>query len=428
MTALSLVSKGDLAFLCEPAGGGAASVIVDVSEQRTNLTNNTTYASEASSSRTAINTPRTVCVVVNMTTTSSGVLVHHGSSAAVYGYQIDKSGTNVLVRENATIRVTLALPGLAAGARKMLVHWAQRVDGSNVVSEVAAYNFTTGAWAFASATHSSFSTTTTHTFTIGAVTGGGSAYSLGMSAFHAVSVGRRFHSTTESSIDFVAVPTPPAMPGRRRVANLTGPSSELPAEDGYFAGPSYLWALAATRDADSRLITPLVNLMIANPYSEVVTPTARYHRNAPGSTVFRLSTRWLWHAWPGPKVNAARCRIHVAVTGFAGVCPVKIRMYSIANLPVGQPKPPPLLAYSTTTQTINASTGAAGVWLDLGQVRLARDKAGMTALALALNFNDNGGDAYATTVKIRAVTVEPLSADLSGGGFGDVDGDDKKGA
>ena len=82
----------------------------------------------------------------------------------------------------------------------------------------------------------------------------------------------------------------------------------------------------------------------------------------------------------------------------------------------------------TTTQTINASTGAAGVWLDLGQVRLARDKAGMTALALALNFNDNLGDAYATSVKIRAVTVEPLSADLSGGGFGDVDGDDKKGA
>ena len=29
MTALSLVSKGDLAFLCEPAGGGAAAVIVD---------------------------------------------------------------------------------------------------------------------------------------------------------------------------------------------------------------------------------------------------------------------------------------------------------------------------------------------------------------------------------------------------------------
>lgn len=425
MTALSRVSKADIALLCEPAGGGAASVIVDVSEQRTNLTNNTTYCSEANSARTAIDTPRTVCVVVNMTTASSGILVHHGSSAAVYGYQMDKTGSDLLVRENATTRVTLALPGLAASARKMLVHWAQRIDGSNVVSEVAAYNFTTGAWAFLSATHASFATTTTHTFTIGATTTGTSAYSLGMTAFYTVAVGRRFHSTTESSIDHVTVPTPPSMPGRRRVANLTGPSSEMPAEDGYFCGPSYLWALAATRDADSRLITPLVNLMVANPYSEVSTPIGRYYRNAPGSTVFRLSTRWLWHAWPGSKVNAARCRIHVAVTGFAGVCPIHFRVYSMANLPMGQQKPPPLLYYATTTVTINASTGAAGAWLDLGQVRLARDKGGMTALALALNWNDGAGDAYTTTVKVRAVTIEPLSADLTGGGYGDAD--DKKG-
>lgn len=428
MTALSLVSKGDLAFLCEPAGGGAASVIVDASEQRTNLTNNTTYCSEANSARTAIDAPRTICVVVDMTTTSQRFIVHHGSSTTTYGYTIDKSGSAVRCRENATTRVSVTVPGLTGSARKVLVHWAQRNYNGSVVSEVAVYNFVTLEWAYGTASHAAFATTPTHTLTIGSSTGGLSAYDLGITAIHAVSIGRRFHSTTESSIDYVAVPTPPAMPGRRRVANLTGPSSELPAEEGYFAGPSYLWALAATRDADSRLITPLVNLMIANPYSEVVTPTARYHRNAPGSTVFRLSTRWLWHAWPGPKVNAARCRIHVAVTGFAGVCPVMFRMYSIANLPVGQPKPPPLLAYTTTTQTINASTGAAGVWLDLGQVRLARDDAGMTALALALNFNDNLGDAYATSVKIRAVTVEPLSADLSGGGFGDVDGDDKKGA
>lgn len=427
MTALSRVSKGDLAFLCEPAGGGAAACIVDVSEQRTNLINQTTYVNEATSARTAIDTPRTVCVVVDMTTASSGLLVHHGSAPAVYGYAIDKSGTNVRVSENNTIRVTLALPGLAAGARKMLVHWGQRVDGSNVVSEVAAYNFVTGVWAVAAATHAAFATTSSHTFTIGATATGTSVYSLGISAFHAVSVGRRFHSTTESSIDFVVEPTPPAMPGRRRVPNLTGPSGDLLiAGDGSFAGPSYLWALAATRDADSRLITPLVNLVFANSYAETVTPTARYHRLAPNSTTFRLSTRWLWHAWPGPKVNAARVRVHVAVTGAMGVCPVRFRLYSIANLPVGQPNPPPLLAYSTTTVSIAASTGAAGVWLDLGQVRLARDDAGMTALALALNFNDGGGDAFTTQVKIRAVTVEPLSADLSGGGQGDVD--DKKGA
>lgn len=425
-TTLPVQSKADSAFLCLPAGAGAAAVIVDVSEQRTNLTNNTTYCSEANSARTAINTPRTVVVVVDMTTTSSGLLVHHGSAAAVYGYAVDKSAGNIRVSENAVVRVTVAIPGLAASARKVLVHWGQRVEGASVLSEVAICNLVTGAWAFGTAIHASFATTPTHTLTIGATTTGTSAYSLGMGAFHAVLIGRRFHSTTESNIDFGVPPTPPAMTARRRTPLPTGPSAELAITgDGNFAGPQYLMALASTRESDSRLITPLVNLVIANPYSEVVTPTARYHRLAPGSTTFRLCTRWLWHGWPGPKVNAARCRVHVAVTGTGGVCPIYFRVYSMANLPMGKPAPP-LVYYSTTTVSIVASTGAAGSWLDLGIVRLARDDDGLTELALALDFNHGGADAFTTNVKVRAVTIEPLSADLSGGGMGDVD--EKKGS
>lgn len=425
MTALSLKSKGDLAFLCEPAGAGAAAVATDVSEQRTNLTNNTTYCTETNSARTAIDTPRTVCVVVDMTTTSARWLVHHGLSAATYGYGIDKLASNIRILENATTRLTVAIPGLSASARKVLVHWGQRVEGSSVLSEVAIYNFVTGEWSFGSAVHAAFATTATHTLTIGGLPSGSNLYTLGMTAFHSVAIGRRFHSTTESSIDYVAVPTPPSMPGRRRVAMLTGPSSELPAEDDYFCGPSYLWALAATRDADSRLITPLVNLLVADPYTEVEAYTAKYHRWAPGSAVWRWSTRWLWHAPLSPKTNAARVRIHVAVTGSGSVAPIHFRMYSIKDLYIGQKKPPPLVVYSTPTVTVSNDTGAAGFWLDLGQVRLARDFFDMTALALAINWNDNLGDAYSTEVLIRAVTVEPLSADLSGGGWGDVD--DKQG-
>ena len=425
MTALSLVSKGDLAFLCEPAGGGAASVIVDVSEQRTNLTNNTTYCTEANSARTAIAAPRTICVVVDMTTGSSGFLVHHGTSAAAYKYAISKSGTNICLSENAAVILTVAVPGLAAAARKFLIHWAQRPDGAFNFNECVIYNFATAAWVFGSVTATAITPVSTDTFTIGATTTGTSAYSLGMTAFYTVAVGRRFHSTTESVIDHVAVPTPPSMPGRRRTPRITGASTDLTiAGDGNFAGPQYLSALAATRDADARLLTPLVNLVVANPYTELVTPVTRYNRTAPGAVNYRLSTRWLWHAWPGPQCNAARVRIHVAVTGTGSVCPIQFRMYSLANLPVGQPKPPPLVYYFSPTVQIAASTGAAGAWLDLGQVRLARDDAGMTYLALALSFNNGGADIYTTNVKVRAVTVEPLSADLTGGGYGDQN--DKK--
>lgn len=426
MTALSALSKADTAFLCEPAGAGAAALVVDASQQRTNLTNNTTYASEAASARTAVAAPRTVTVVIDMTTASSGYLVHHGSAAALFSYALLKASSNLRVAENNAVLFSVTIPSLAVTARRILVHWSQRVDGASVLSECYLYNFTTGEWAHGSLVHAATVSNPAHTFTVGAAFGGASAYSLGPTAFHTVVIGRRFHSGTEAKIDHVAVPTPPAMTGRRRAPLPTGTAAELGIADGAFAGPSFLWALAATREADSRLVSPLVNLTLAAPYSEVVSPVTRYNRAAPGASTFRLSTRWLWHAWPGPKVNAARARIHVAVTGTGSVCPIRFRLYSIANLPMGQADPPPLAYFYSPTVSIVASTGAAGAWLDLGTVRLARDLSGMTALALAINFNDGLGDAFTTNVKIRAVTVEPYSADLSGGGLGDAD--DKEGA
>lgn len=422
MTALSPVSKGDLAFLCLPAGLGAASAIVDASEQRTNLVNNTTYVSEAASVRTALGSPRTVVVVVDMTSGDTGRLLQHGSSDVAVSYAVHKTSTTVSCAENNIVRVSVTVPGLAAGSRKVLVHWAQRADGTQVRSELAVYNFVTGEWAFATAVHAAFAPTPTDKLTIGAGSLGNSAYSLGMAAFYAVAIGRRFHSTTETVIDFIAVPVPPAMPEQRRTPLRTWPSAEVGfAAEGHLAGPQYLHAVGATRDADSRLVTPLVNLIITHPHSEVQAPTARYNLAAPGAVAYRLSTRWLWHAWPSPMVNAARVRIHVAITGAGGVCPIYFRMFSIANLPMGQPNPPPLSYYATTEAVIASSTGTDGVWLDLGQVRLARDDGGMTALALALDFNHGVADAFGTSVKIRAVTVEPLFADFGSGGYGDVD-------
>lgn len=423
MTALSVLSKPDTALLLEPNGGGAAALIVDGSELRTNLTNAGTYASEAASARTALATPRTVTVVVDMTSASSGYFVHHGSAAAVFSYALLKSTTNLRVAENNAVLFNVTIPGLAVTARKILVHWAQRVEGASVLSECYLFNFATSEWAYGSLVHAATVPNAAHTLTVGAGFGGASAYSLGVTAFYKVVIGRRYHSGTEANLDFVTTPTPPVMTGRRRKPLPTGSSAALAITgDGQFAGPQYLHALAATRVADSRLLTPLVNLMIANPYSEVVTPTARYHRTAPGAPAYRLSTRWLWHAVPSPKCNAARVRVHVAVTGTGSVCPIYLRLYSIANLPMGQQNPPPLdYSYTTTAASIVASTGAAGVWKDLGTVRLVRDASGMTLLALAINFNNGLGDIYSTNVKIRAVTVEPYSADLSGGGFGDVD-------
>ncbi len=424
MTDLSRLSKSDTLFLCEPGGSGAAALAVDLGQERTNLTNNTTYVSESPSARAAISSPREVAIVVELNNASSGILLFHGNAGA-YGYRVRINAGAIEVSESALLLVSVAVPGLAAGPRACLVSWCQRPEGADIVSEVAVCNLVTGAWAFGTATHSANAVHATDDLVIGAGYGGASAFSLGVTAFHTVRLSRRFHSTTEQAEDFVAETTPPTITGRRRTPMLTGPADELLlSNEGQLAGPGFLWALAATRQADTRTVTPLVNVVPVAPYLETYDyAPVRYHKRAPDSIVYHLSLRYLFHAFAAPKTNHGWCRIHITASHvYAGpaICPIHLRMYSLANLWVGQ-QGPPLVFHKTATEVV--TTPSSG-WIDLGALRLSKEVSGLTYLALGFSFDlDAGTDPLAaeTAFQVNAITVEPYYADLGEGGWGDVD-------
>jgi hypothetical protein len=202
-TSIDRNSKPDTVFLCLPAGGGATSLVVDASQNRTNLTNNTTYVSEANSARTALSSPRELTIVVEIASGRSGVLVYHGNAGG-YGYRVRINAGAVEVAENAILLLSVALPGLAVGAQEYAILWSQHDDGAQVRSELAVVNTATGAWAHAQGTHAGFAPSAADSFIIGAAWGGATAFSGGLGAFNAVRVGGRHHSGAEHAEDWLA--------------------------------------------------------------------------------------------------------------------------------------------------------------------------------------------------------------------------------
>ena len=166
-TSIDRNSKPDTVFLCLPAGGGAAALVVDGSQSRTNLTNNTTYVSEANSARTALSSPRELTVVVEIASGQSGVLLFHGNAGG-YSYRIRINAGAVEVAENGILLLSVAPPGLAVGAQEYAILWAQHADGASVRSELAVVNTATSEWAHAQGTHTGFAPSAADSFIIGA--------------------------------------------------------------------------------------------------------------------------------------------------------------------------------------------------------------------------------------------------------------------
>lgn len=426
MTVLHKASKSDTALLIDI---DTASVNVDLGPERLNLTNAGTYLTEANSARSALAAPRNVLVSVSMRSTDSGTISQLGNAGA-YSYRISLSGSVVSVAEAGILRTSVTMPGLVAGFRKCLVAWSQRVEGANVVSELACFNFSTLAWAFATATHAAATPVATDTLTIAAATGGTSAYTGGLAAIWAVHIGRRHRSTTESSGDWVGDPAAPSITGLRRSPMLTGASSDLGiAGEGSFAGPSFIMAGAATRQADSRAVGPFVNVLPTTPFTEqVLSSPLRFYRPSPDAVSgWQLCIRYLWHGHLSPMVNAARARVHIRAVDVLGggptISPIRFRGFSIAHLPVGVPNQPKL-TWSRGSIASVTSPNTNGTWIDLGIINLVREPSGLSYWALAFKIDAAVGEgvSFSTGWSLQAITVDPFTLDLSDGGYGDTEG------
>lgn len=421
MTALHQNSKSDTILLLDAV---SSDIFVDLGPARTDLTDQTTYIEETPSARAAVDAPRNITIKVNMQTGWSGVLIELGRGKGNHSYRIRMDTDALLFSEETLLRASVAVPGLTGSNRVVLVNWSQRIEGSNVVDEIAVGNLTTGAWAFATSTHAGLTPDVTDRFTVAAALGGADPYTGEVGAFLAVHIGRRFHSHTEASEDWDALSTAPSFDGRGMAPRLTSPAAELGiANDGALAGPSYLIAGAATRQAARRGVGSLVNLMINTPNAEAPTASpVRFYRATPDKvTGWQWSIRYLWHGWLGMKVNVAQVRIHVSTydtIGDATISPIRFRAYSIAGLPVN--KGPEVLTYYRTPLASVTTKDNDGAWVDLDIVRLARDHKNRTYFALGfyIDANVKEGVTFATEWELNAITVDPYSKDLSGGGMG----------
>ncbi len=418
MTALDRNSKADTQYL--GLGVTPAAVAVDQSQERTDLVDHTTYLQEASSARFALTYPRELTVCFTKKTGDEGILINHGTSTgASHTYRMRVFGTVLYCTENGSAVLSVALPDVTGTDRRFMAQWSTRpdvFDPSKVVSELTVYNFTTGAWSHAFATHTPATTNTGWDFNVGGYGAGVSAYDV--TDIDTVRVGSRFHSQVEAREDWVDESTAPTIDGVLRSAALPISTGTEVGTSGEFAGPAYLWSGADARDADKRLVSPIVNVRAHAEFviakDDYTTPGRQNDfRPVPGATQYRWTLDHLWKRPVPPGCNRVRGRAYIRMfTVDAGPCEMFFRIYSIGNLPLkGAPLSPPIRYYgATATQQTDDAIGT-GHWIDLGTCHVARDavRPDFSTFALAHSFNNGGASKAASDTRfaVYAVQLEP---------------------
>lgn len=421
MTDLDRNSKADTVFLAIKGGGGIPALAVDLSQERTDLTNNTTYLQEASSVRTAVTYPRELSVCFTKKTGDAGILVNHGNSAgSSYTYRMRISGNDLDCYENGNLVVSVPLPGVAGSDRRFMAHWSSRPDLLNpgqVRSELTVYNFATSAWDHAFATHTACTTNTAWDFNVGGYGAGTLAYDV--ADIDTVRVGTRFHSQVEAREDWVSESTKPSIDGVLRSAILPIDTGSDVGTSGDFAGPAYLWSGASTRAADKRLMSPVLNMRPLDQYAieqadYVGDPTEQGFKAPPGAPTYRWTRGCVWRRIVPPGCNRVHARAFIRTWTIGdGPCEMLFRMYSVGNHHIGGVAPGALIPYHGATgsrQVDDASDG--GGWVDLGVLPVARDSADpeLSTFMLAHSFDDGAvsSDVDETRFAVFAVTIEPF--------------------
>ncbi|MCY0985964.1 hypothetical protein OV203_02410 [Nannocystis sp. ILAH1] len=395
-------SKLDTVLLLD---ADVADLFADLSQYETDLADHGTYFDETASARTAVAAPRDIVVIFDMATGNSGTLVDHSNGVTI-GYRIEVVAGAVRCVEGGTIRTAASPLGIIATPRKILAAWSQFPNGTSTQSVLVLYNFATGEWVHApDATHASTTPNPSHTLTIKARSGGSSPYP---NTLHQVRIGRRFHSQTETSEDWVALTSPGVTLGARRVEGTPIDRTTEIGSEGSFTGPAVL-ATGRSTEADAlRLSSPLVNEQVRSPLTlrNTYTP-ARWHRpgwaGAPESRML-LSTIFLREV--PPNVSEVFVRVHVLhYTAGAAIVPVYLRAFSFDGY--SDPE-----AFCTDEGTVIADhgVGGAGEWVTLGPLPVARDPKGQSRFCLGYNFNHDVAAAGLTDTRllIRAFTVEAL--------------------
>lgn len=430
-TTLDDNSKPDTVYLALGVTS-IATLAEDEGQYRTDLSTGADYAYEDSSERCALDGEWTIEFEFEYDPGESGIVVNHGTADGTsYTYRISVTGSAVLeFRAGGNLLGSIDLDNVSS--RSYVVFWALRPDGTTYRSEFGVYDKTDARWTRQSIKHAAITTSNTWRLNLGGYGAGTDVYSYGMDAFEFVRIGARFHSAEEVAGDWIATPSPDTVTAIRRCGTLPVDSSTNLADHGAFAGPSLLVAGAAARENDRRLLSPLLNVKYSgnNELTSAYAPAGMV-RKALGSTIYRHRIDMVvWRPVPR-NVSRARVRVHADHYQLAGTnLPVQLRMYSYDRLPslgkvLNEPPPKPI-EYYYCGEEIDESSGKAniGIWVDLGELKLARHEAGDifgTYLALAWVVDEDSADPDVSgqVVRINHVVVEPYAKPLSGGQFGD---------
>jgi len=424
-------SKPDTRYLNDYAAAGSITALrTDIGQWRTNLTDATTYAHEATSARTAITVPRTIELRVEADNKSSGIVLNHGNDAGtVYGYRVRVDSGVVEFYGNTALLGSIAW----SDDGPLLIRWATREDPDNpgdVIHEIDVWDEAAVAWAggLVLTNEAEPFVLSSARFTLGAGGLGVDAYSDGPDAIRMVRISTRYHSREEFYADWIATATPATPTSETRISGLALDGTTL-GDEGHFAGPALLSTHRATIDNAYRLWSPVVNDRLRTLDADAFTSTAHaYSRQPPKDGAgYRMWSHLLRVAILPVQSTHVRVRVFVKKWKTSGAAQaIAFRCYSMSKIPgqlqIVTDPPPPQPAYYYSGATLGAGVdhgiGGFGEWVDLGAVKLARAQGGAhTYLALAASFVA-GANTTAQRFLFYAWTADPLRVIPGAGEFG----------
>lgn len=418
MATLHRNSKADTRFFSDRAAGGAANLATDISQYRTNLTNNTTYLTSLDA-RLAVRSPREIACVVKLATGNSGILLNWGNTAGtVYIYRITISGGTPQFGHNNALLTFLAPPNISATARLYAIHWSTDYDfnASTYFSEFAICDLATGTWAVSRIAHTQpQAPVAAEQLNLIGRGAGSSPFTGGIAVVDYLRIGCRWHSTTEASEDWGSESAAPTITGIQPNVELapSSPSffSQDPNEDvadvlldeGTFGGPIEFAAVINAGASTKRLFSPILNVTPNDPvtHDNTYVPT-NFYRILPFSLI-RLGAQYLFTRPLPYLATKARVRVFAQTWLAAGapggsVVSIQMAMFamgSITETDVGLP--------AFVTSTTNHTSAGAGQWFDLGVLDIPSNA---LYFALGHKFGSGTGASY-LRLKIKAIVVEP---------------------
>lgn len=343
-------AKQETLYYGRDNGAGISDLAIDLGQYAVNQTvsRGATWHFE-SSPASRFNVADEWCVEIDATfnNATTGYLFAAGPSQR-FSLRINESAGIVRARmqiggANVTV-ATLTLPGITGSDERFLIGWSAEPNddttgSSNVLRhELYAFNKSDGSFDKVVAV-SAAKDSGTGAITFWAQTTTGTSPFGGTP--HACRFGKRFHSATESAIDFVDTRAEPATEVDTSSEHEGLPLTTAAGIHGRdnFHGPAAVWAVDKTKRLLRRLLTPLYNKRFRNHHTwtdaELTAANAKI-RGAPGAPDYRMHLGWLEVAPVPDTCTHLWVRIHCFSRASSGsAVPVGVRFYSMNRPPGG---------------------------------------------------------------------------------------------